>query len=1063
MKGLRPGGFSIRRLAASCFQTTTLLGCAAIIVGNLTLSAYFDHQRERALEDARTVARNLNTAFEQHVVRSIRNIDQMLLFARAEFQRDPAAFSPERLGKSDFFPKDMALQLAAIGPDGMMLASSLPSAGLIDLSDREHFRFHLEKAGDELFISKPLLGRVSKQWSVQFTRKLKDEKGQFAGVIVASLDPYFLSRIYESIDIGASGAVTLWGLDGIIRARGGVKADTIGHSLGSSNILQAVRDSSVGIYEAGSVLDGVQRIISYRRVPGYPLVVTVAMGRDEALAPFEASKETLLRIALLADFALLVLIGLGVAESYRLRSMREHLSAKSKILASTFANMKEGILLIDSAGMVIAVNDVALDLLGLSRRGLVMPTPYAQLSLARYETGFDAHDIQQIALGGGRTIEVKTSTLPDGGVVKTLNDISARKSAQSAIEEARDKAEAASRARTSFLATMSHEIRTPLGGILSMVDLIAATKLDPMQKRYVEITRDSATHLLQLIDDVLDVTKLDANHVAIENISFDLYRQIRSTLDIVSPRALEKGLSIGCVVAPDVPRTVMGDPGRLRQVLINLLGNAIKFTASGHVLVNVACASNDEGERLCVRVEDSGIGIAPDKIKNLFIDFSQIDSSITRRFGGTGLGLAISRKLVTRMGGTIGVESMAGVGSAFYFDIPMRAERCLEPIVAQPAALALVVHNAFERTNLIREVSGCFDQLETFESLDQAKEWAKTIPVNIRRIVLVDAALAPEDGGGASTSGKLAPEIFLIGLRQAMIPLEDATRRGYAGVLRKPIFPDDLRRMLATKPAQLSVSASDKRRSIAGLLAGYRVLIAEDNPINQFALGRMLETMGARVTAASNGLEAVEQAMKQQFDVVLMDVMMPELDGLAAARAIRGQAGPNAGAPIIALTASAFTEDREAALASGMNAFATKPITGHILFETIINCQVGVAALKEGDMSAEPMDDPAIDQKFLDQLREDLGPEHIGPALDMFLADLQKRVARLRAGDRSAIFLRKEAHALKGSAASFGFRRIAAAAAKLEDAARLNESEKFETLLEALLTEADGAPALLAA
>ena len=1069
-----PAPFSLRRLVAACLQTTTLLGSVAIVAGHLVLLVLFDHQRQQVLTQAAVQAANLNMVFEQHVMGALRTIDQMLLSAREAYARDPSSFSVEAVSRTEHFPKNLVLQLALVDADGRMTGSSLASTGAVDVSDRELFRVHRDTPRDEVLISQPVPGGTSQAWTIQFTRRLLDPQGRFAGVLVASMDTTYLSRISESIDIGSSGAVVLFGLDGIIRARGGASSLLPGQALGGP-IMDRARAAETGVDTGPDLGDGLAQIVSFRRVPGAPLVVAVALGRKEVLAPFERSRETIQQITWLVDLAILVLMGIGIFESYRLRAMRQHVSATSQMLASTFALMHEGILLIDGEGRLVAMNELARHVLGLADGGFVPLMPYAQLPLAHREAGAGPQAIQHISLADGRTIEVKTSELPDGGLVKTLNDVTARIQARVALEDARDKAESATHARTAFLATMSHEIRTPLGGIISIVDLIAGTKLDPVQKRYAEITRDSATHLLQLIDDVLDVTKLDANHIDLEDIPFDLYRQIRNTLDIVSPRALAKGLSVGSVVAPDVPRDLLGDPGRLRQVLINLLGNAIKFTATGHVLLEVTRASDDTGERLCMRVADTGIGIAPGDLKNLFTDFSQVDSTIARRFGGTGLGLSISRKLVTCMGGTIGVESRPGVGSVFHFEIPLRAVRAALPVVEGPAHLGLVMRDAFTRANVQRQFEGVFARVACFETFADARAWAaQDANGSPRRIVLVDAALAPQGGVAEMAETRHAECVLLLACHEAHA-LEPATN-GYRGALYRPIFPDDLRACLDTPPPPLQVVADGAHPGRQDQMTGLRVLVAEDNATNQFALTRMLEGMGATVVSALNGREALAQVEAQAFDVILMDVMMPEMDGLAATRAIRASFGPDASIPIIALTASAFVEDREAAYAAGVSAFLTKPITSQMLLDIIEACRAGVPGqtMSGHSMSGQVMpvqalptkdDDagPALDRPLIEQLREDLGPEHMRAALDLFLSDLAKRGASLRLCDRSAITLRKEAHALKGSAASFGFRHIAQAAARLEDAARENEVEKFDILVARLLEAAARAPILLAA
>ncbi len=1048
--------FSVRRLLRAAMQTTTVVGLAALVIGNVTFAIYFDRQKQNEIATARFNAANLNTAFEQHIISAIRNIDLALLVARAEFERDPARFSVEQVARRDYFPKDLAVQLATIGADGWMRSSNLQTSGALDLSDREHFRVHVGNPRDELFISKPVLGRVSQVWTIQFTRKLRDAKGQFAGVLVASVDPHLLSRLYNSIDVGKSGAITLWGTDGAVRARSGMSSDVLGRTLSPPAVQHALAGVSSGTYENTSVVDGVTRLISFRAIPDYPLVVSVALGLDELLAEHERSKAAMLRLVLVIDAALLLIMGFGTVEKYRLNMTREKLHVKAHVLSSTLANMQEGILIVDAQDRVVTINEQAITLLGLAPMSLSLPMAYAKLPLLKREEklGGVLQDHLELELQAGQIIEVRTSPLPDGGFVKTLNDVSARRRDQDALREARDRAETASRARTAFLATMSHEIRTPLSGIVSMADLMATTPLDQVQRRYVEITRDSAEHLLELLSDVLDVTKLDAAQVQLEAIDFDLLHQLRSALDIVSPKALEKGLPIGCIIAPDVPRALNGDPGRLRQVLINLIGNAIKFTKAGRVLLDVSRVHDEKGEHLLVSIEDTGIGISPENQRDLFLDFSQVDSSISRRFGGTGLGLAISRKLVTRMGGTIGVNSALNRGSTFFFQIPLTGFQEPEHFPLQDMAVAIATRNNFERRLFERQLKPAFARVASFEDTSTAIDWLQRGSGDTRRVLLANASAVPE-GSHLSDRGF---EAFLLCPRQDFLAHEYASAHGFVGLVQTPIFLDDLRASLAQPTVRpLDIREVNQVSPLAGTLTGLHFLLAEDNVTNQFALSRMLENMGAQVTAVKDGREALEAARLRAFDVVVMDVMMPELDGLAAARAIRALDVAWHNMPMVALTASAFAEDREAAFAAGMNGFATKPITARRLLDAIQAClhRTDDASTDDGAQRADEL--PLLDRKWLKQLSEDLGAQNLTQALTVFLDDLQRRIDALRDGELAADALRREAHAIKGSAASFGFRRVAHAAEQLELAARQGRNGQFEVLRAALLREAAAA------
>ena len=1055
----RAGAFSLRRLLAAATQTTTLLGLAALIVGNVSVSIYLDRQERKEIETAHHNASNLTTAFEQHIVRAIRNVDQALLVARGEYERDPQHFNVEKLMSRDYFPNDLAIQVAVIGPDGWMRVSNLQTGNSVDLSDREHFRVHLDNPKDELFISKPVLGRVSNVWTIQFTRKLRDANGHFGGVLVASVDPRLLSRLYDSVNIGKTGAITLWGMDGIVRARSGMGGDVLGRQLSNQSVSRVTDGALSGNYESASVVDGVARIVSFRKLSEYPLIVSVALGREEILSDFSQSKFILARLMILMDGALLIIMGLGIAEKYRLNSLRERLNDKAQTLASTLANMQEGILMADARGRLLTINDQALSLLGLERSRLPMPTLYANLPLLKFEEklggALQAH--LEIEFQPDRILEIRTSPLADGGFVKTLSDITDRRRNQDMLLEARDRAETASRARTAFLATMSHEIRTPVAGIVSMADLIGATPLDHMQRRYVEITRESAEHVLTLLSDVLDVTKLDADQVNLEAIRFDLFRELRCALDILGTKANEKNLVLACDVAPDVPREMMGDPSRLRQVLLNLLSNAIKFTERGHVLLSVSRVRDGVDDRLLISIEDTGIGIAKENLRGLFRDFSQIDSSISRRFGGTGLGLAISRKLIIRMGGSIGVHSELGQGSTFFFEVPLKEFVEPAPIKREEAAIAVASPDAFERALIARQVSLAYSDVAAFTSYEEARAWLLAASPH-RRILLTELALVPNDIKSFA-GGDL--DVYLLCTRQDFLAYEHASELSCTGLVQKPIFLDDLRESLGrTTGTATPLTAVESVSPLANKMNGLRVLLAEDNATNRFALSRMLENMGAHVTAAKDGHEALERARGQIFDVILMDVMMPELDGLAAARAIRALDGPHQKIPIIALTASAFSEDREAAFAAGMNAFATKPITARGLLSAIDDClkRAPIPALNETSVPTSVQDVPVLDRQFLDQIAEDLGPQHFNQALQVFLKDLQQRAQALRQEGQDADRLRKAAHAIKGSAASFGFKRLAKTAEDLEMAARSGEVARFPDLKDMLLHEAASAP-----
>ncbi|MDB5509510.1 MAG: hypothetical protein JWL93_1979 [Hyphomicrobiales bacterium] len=1059
-------GLTARRLFEAIFQTTTFLGLTAFIVAAVTLSLYLRQQHDRTLENARVNAANLTRAFEQHIVRSIKSVDQALLFVRTQFEIDPRGFDIDSWASHDYYLSDLAVQMAVIGSDGMMLASNMASSGKVNLADREHFRVHVDAPGDELFISKPVLGRVSNRWTIQLTRKIRNPDGSFGGVLVASLDPDHLSRLYDSIDIGTGGAVTLVGTDGIIRARSGMTANALGKSIAGSRLLDEWKVRSSGVYEAASSLDGMDRIVSYRSAGAFPLIVAVALSRQEVLTDFEESRTSLMNAIHLVGLLILLTMIWGAFQRYRLNATREDLTAQAAALSSTLTNMQEGILMVDPNGQVMIVNDHALDLLALPRQDFVAPFPFSLLPLDGWQhrredaDGQRAHlPIYEHTAASGMVLEIRTIPLPDGGFVKTMSDITERKNDQRVLERARDKAEAASRARTAFLANMSHEIRTPLSGVLSMVDLLSTTRLDDDQRRYLNITRDSAEHLLQLIDDILDVTKLDAEKLKLEKIFFDLHRLVQSTLELVSPKAMANGLSVGCYLGPDVPREIEGDPGRLRQILLNLVGNAIKFTSRGHVLLDVTCSRNAAGEpRLLIRIEDTGIGMAQENLPDLFRDFSQIDSSISRRFGGTGLGLAICRKLSSRMGGRIWVESALGEGTTFFVELPLTARGSVAPIVRENACIAIAAADTFERSLLRRQLEPAFRDSAAFATLAAAGEWLCTRANPGRLVLLVDASLAPVESMCTALpthpSG-LNIEPYLVCARQELTASEALQGGGFAGFVPKPVFLETVRESLATRQTPADERESQPRAeqsTIQGALAGMDVLLAEDNTTNQFALRRILELMGARVSVVGNGREALARAEVELFDIILMDMMMPELDGLSATRAIRLLPQPFADVPIVALTANAFVEDRQAALAAGMNSFATKPITGKRLLEAILDClrqnAADNAALPRRNTAPASTDE--FDADVLEELRDELGSDYVDAAIDIFLTDLRTRLEAMRDPGLPVTALGSHGHALKSSAATLGLGSLAKAAAEIETAVRSNETSGLDRKMQLL-------------
>lgn len=802
MTELRVGSGSVWGYVVRHADLLMAVGMTLIVWGAVVQR--IGQERSLALDGARSDTANLARAFEQNTIRSIEAIDLVLFLTRDLYERDPSGFQFPVWVKQYSTDSALAFQISVIDRMGMLRRSTLdPTNTPVDLSDREHFRVHTQGRGDFLFVSRPLLGRVSQKWSVQLTRPIFDARGAFDGVVVASVDPYYLARFYGSIDVGPHGVIGLIGQDGLLRAMvpsmpGGFDRP----ALTGSPVVAAIGQPRTGTMLLDGPLDDVPRVVSFHGVGTYPLAIFVGVAVADAMEPATRARTFYVSVgAGLTGFIVLVAMLSG--------RYRSQLLGTRRLLAVALENMNRGILMVDAHDRVRVSNREMAQIMNVPTEALrskpLLRELVAKLPVDDVPQGGlvprDGGAQREWVRAGGQVVEISISALEDGGAVATYTDITERKANERALSAARDAAEAANRARAGFFAMMSHEIRTPMNAVIGFAGLLLDSRLTVEQGRFARGIRDAAEGLLQIIDDILDVSKLEAGRLSFEAVPFELDPLLDSVVSVMQLKAREKGLSLSVNVAPGTPPALVGDPGRLRQVLLNLVANAIKFTATGAVRVEVGLVERVDGKaRLRFAVVDTGIGIAPEAQQLLFKEFSQVDSTIARRFGGTGLGLAICRRLVERMGGTIEVVSEAGAGSRFQFDVRM----------------------------------------------------AETAPGERMQ------GLKEEAGG--------PPE----------------------------------RRL--------------------------RVLLAEDNASNRLVAMTRLERMGHRVDAVGNGAEAVAAVQMAPYDVVLMDVMMPEMDGMEAARAIRSLDGPVREIPIVALTANAFRSDEEACREAGMDGFISKPM-----------------------------------------------------------------------------------------------------------------------------------------
>lgn len=1072
-----------RRFTAAVW-TGTLVIAVGLWLAALLLARYDESE---AMARAERDTGNLARVVAEQTTRAIAEADQVMLFVIDDTQHhgDFADDEIHRLIRHAVQRSSILVQIALIDERGDLVRTSVDDApARVHLADREHFRVHVADPNVGLFIGKPVFGRASGKWSIQLTRRINRADGSFAGVIVASMDPFYFSRSLENLDVGPDGVVAITGKDGILRARSVLNEQIIGQDISQSATLRQAATQTKGFLRLNSAVDNIARLQSFRVLADYPLIVTAAFGEEAFLADTRNRQRVYLSGAVVSNFGLFALALLATRQSSRLASsalrlaeserrfrdqaetasdwfwemdadlrfsrligplvphtsnglpiglrrdevaLREpgdaakwaehqqmlerreafrnfryrvktadgvryfsvsgrpiwsedgvflgyrgsatdaterelsalRLQASEARYRAMFSSVGQPIVTIDEAGVVDAFNPAAERMFGYAASDVV-GGPMAKLLPAAFAVALDGRLEFYRGVGGtmplsdvrefsGRRkdgsefpVEVTLASWREGDrrfYTGALRDVTAQREIETSLRRAKEAADHANRMKSEFLATMSHEIRTPMNGVLGALALVEGPNLDADQRQMLDIANRSGNALLQIIDDILDLSKLEAGKVEVELVDFDTRKTLDDVIQSLRPIAAGRALTLSLEVDTAVPDVARADVRRIRQVLVNLIGNALKFTDQGGVTVR---ASLEDGVRAdgahCLRFEviDTGIGIPADVLPNLFRRFTQADSSTTRRFGGAGLGLAISRELVTVMGGRIGARSGDGKGSVFWFTAPCEAGRA---------------------------ISG------------QRAEAAPPSPSN---------------------------------------------------------------------PAV-----------VGSTLRGLRVLVAEDNDINRDIVVAMLERIGHQVVAVADGAQAVLAVERQPFDLVLMDVQMPVMDGIAATQRIRAMPGEAARVPIVALTGNAMPGHQADYRDAGMSACLSKPIVTADLF-TLLSTLVFPS-------SADPVESPnssaspeggLLDGRHAASLRRAVGEEAWARAIVTFANAARQSVEGIRmAMGHDAAALLRVAHTLKGTAANIGATRLSRLAASLEN--RENPEEQAGVLadLEVALEE----------
>ncbi|MDH3602863.1 MAG: response regulator, partial [Candidatus Tectomicrobia bacterium] len=669
----------------------------------------------------------------------------------------------------------------------------------------------------------------------------------------------------------------------------------------------------------------------------------------------------------------------------------------------------------------------------------------------------------------------------------------AKEKAEAASEEAEaasEKAKAASKAKSRFLAMMSHELRTPMNGVLGMTELLQVTELSRRQQRFVEMVSQSGQTMLALINRILDFSKIESGNLELDRIAFDLRQMVEETTESFAERAHKKGLEIACLIDADVPTAMYGDPLRLQQILTNLIGNALRFTEQGDIVIQVSLIEADEQTaRLHLSVRDTGIGISPDAQTRIFASFSQADGSTTRKYGGTGLGLAIAKQLAEAMAGQIGVDSTPGAGSTFWFSVSLERQPAPTQTNEEPdqelqgIRVLVVTDHAPNHRVLEQHLTACRLSSDRAESASQALDMLRTAAARNTpyTVAILDRQIADTDGIELARTIKAQPDIASVhvvmlipmGLQHDPLAVQQA---GIARCLTKPVRQPHLQRCLVSvlrdptaRPSEeipVPIVLSSREMTLQG-----RVLLTEDNPVNQEVTLGMLENLNCQVDIANHGGEAVAAVEHTAYDLILMDCQMPEMDGFEATRAIREreELTTQPRVPIIALTANAFDSDRKQCLASGMDDYLSKPVSLEQLHMVLARWLPARPASDASPASAKLspptllQPDPAfspvhLDHKTLENLRalqQQGRPDILQRVIQTYFANVHGLVDTLReaVSQNDATALQRTAHALKSSSGNVGALTLAAQCKELEAIGRAHDMTAAAEALAAFETE----------
>ena len=973
-------------------QLVMSLSVAFLTICSLTAYSLNQSHQKAEINAEQTVA-NLTFSLENFLQVQFSVTDQVLQQAVERFRQtsdrplSPAAFSARLIDLQHLLPNTSGVR--ASNENGEVIyGNNLPPKSL-SIADRKFFEEARKTSGMAFGI--PLKSRISGDWVLPMAKALRRADGSFAGVVYANADVKQIASVFQAVTIGRFGSIALFDHERRVYLRLPAPAQMQDEQVlrleseGTKNALAAGKTEAV--YQSTSSIDAYQRTVGIRKVGDYPLYVLVGLAKEDYLQEWWLDvRNHVTFLFLLALTGTVFCVALGRSWRTRENAIEKILFKESELESTVealsisearFRTLTEGLpqmtWVTDAHGHTQYLSRQWSDFTGLSIEHLmsnqswldsVHPDDHSQIQEAwesALANGTECHYQARIRRFDGVWRSFQSSALPQRDVAGNLVDwvgsnfdITERVEAEAELAVAKDAAEAASIAKSAFLANMSHEIRTPMNAIIGLTHMLRRAISTPEHAEKLGKIASAANHLLSVINDILDISKIEANKLVLEKVDFDLESVLSGACAMVADKVREKRLELVIDADPALSR-LNGDATRLGQTLLNYLGNAVKFTEQGTITLRAKIQERVENQVLVrFEVEDTGIGIAPENQSRLFRAFEQADSSTTRRFGGTGLGLAIARRLAQLMGGDTGLESTLGVGSTFWMtakfemlspqsvDVIPPVFRGHRALVIDDIAVTRLVQCQILRANGLESESVYSGSLG-LEAVSRADREGHPYD-----LILIDLLMPELDGFETLSRLRKLPlqrqpvAILVTATGDEEIQAE-ALKQGFDDVLLKPISVSLLREclerlqllilgvgnQLTQQPQEYQVSNPEQTLRLK--YAGRHILLAEDDFINQEVAVELLSDTGLVVDLADDGRQAFEKASTTDYALILMDMQMPGMDGLEATKAIRALPARRQ-TPIIAMTANAFEEDRERCMAAGMNDFMTKPVNPDTLY-----------------------------------------------------------------------------------------------------------------------------------